>query len=78
MLTMLTLYRSEYWPRYKNLVLGLFGAWIVLFLLTSTFMKPLNKVIVPGLDLPLGLYMPLQAAVIVFAIMVFQFARATR
>jgi putative solute:sodium symporter small subunit len=78
MLALLTLYRSEYWPWFKNLVLGLFGAWIGLFFLTSTFIKPLNKVIVPGLDLPLGLYMPVQAAVIIFAVMVFQFARATR
>ena len=78
MLAMLTVYRSKHWPQFKNLVLGLFGAWIGLFFLTSTFIKPLNKIVVPGLDLPLGFYMPMQAAVIVFAIMVFQFARAAR
>jgi putative solute:sodium symporter small subunit len=78
MLALLTLYRSEYWPRFKNLVLGLFATWIGFFVVTSTFMKPLNKVVVPGLDLPLGFYMPLQAAVIVFAVLVFQFSRATR
>jgi putative solute:sodium symporter small subunit len=78
MLSLLMLYRSEYWPRIKNLVLGLFAAWIGFLIVTSTFMKPLNRIVVPGLDLPLGLYMPLQAAIIVFAVMVFQFARATR
>lgn len=78
MLVMLTVYRSKHWPRCKNLVLGLFGAWISLFFLTSAFIKPLNKIVVPGLDLPLGFYMPMQAAMIVFAVMVFQFARATR
>jgi putative solute:sodium symporter small subunit len=78
MLAMLTAYRSDYWPRFKNLVLMLFGAWIVLFFLTNEFMKPLNKIVVPGLEIPLGFYMPVQAAVILFAVMVFRFARATR
>ena len=65
MLALSTLYRSEHWLRSRNFVLGLFGAWIALFLLTS--MQPLNTLMVPGLDLPLGFFMPLQAAVIVFA-----------
>jgi uncharacterized membrane protein len=47
-----------------------------LFFLTS--MQPLNTLMVPGLDLPLGFFMPLQAAVIVFAVMVYRFTRATR
>ena len=76
MLALLTLYRSEHWLRFRNFVLGLFGAWIALFFLTS--MQPLNKLMVPGIDLPLGFYMPVQAAIIVFAVMVFQFTRATR
>jgi putative solute:sodium symporter small subunit len=50
----------------------------VLFFLTNEFMKPLNKIVVPGLEIPLGFYMPVQAAVILFAVMVFRFARATR
>jgi len=78
MIALLILYRSKHWPRFKNLVLGLFGAWVGLFFLTSVFMRPLNNVIVPVLDLPLSFYMPVQAAVIVFAVMVFRFARATR
>jgi putative solute:sodium symporter small subunit len=69
MLAMLTAYRSDYWPRLKNLVLVLFGAWITLFFLTNAFMKPLNKIVVPGFELPLGQYMPMQAAVILFAVM---------
>lgn len=36
MLALLTLYRSEYWPWFKNLVLGLFGAWIGLFFLARS------------------------------------------
>ena len=76
MLALLTLYRSEHWLRFRNFVFGMFGAWIALFFLTS--MKPLNKLIVPGIDLPLGSYLPMQAAVIVFAVMVYRFARAPR
>jgi len=75
---LMTLHWLEYWRRSKNVVLGLLSVWIGLFFLTSTYMKPLNKMLVPGLDLPLGFYMPMQAAVVVFAIMLFQFARATR
>ena len=78
MLAVYTLYRSDYWPRFKNLVLVMFGAWIVLFFVTSTYIKTLNKIVVPVLELPLGFYMPVQAAMIVFAVMLFWFARATR
>jgi putative solute:sodium symporter small subunit len=78
MLAMLTVYRSDYWPRFKNLVLVMFGAWIVLFFVTNTFMKSLNKIVVPVLELPLGFYMPMQAAMIVFAVALFWFARVTR
>jgi putative solute:sodium symporter small subunit len=51
---------------------------IVLFFVTNTFIKTLNKIVVPVLELPLGFYMPVQAAMIVFAVMLFWFARATR
>ena len=78
MLTILTMYRSDYWLRFKKLVLVTFGAWIVLFFVTNTFIKTLNKIVVPVLELPLGFYMPVQAAMIVFAVMLFWFARATR
>jgi hypothetical protein len=49
-----------------------------LFFVTHIFMKSLNKIIVPLLDLPLGSCMPVQAAMIVFAVTLFWFARATR
>ena len=75
---MLTVYLWTHWPRFKNLMLVMFGAWLAFFFITSTFMKSLNKIIVPLVDLPLGSYMPIQAAVIVFAVTLFWFARATR
>jgi len=75
---MLTIYQWNQWPRFKNLIIVLFGAWLGLFFVTHAFMRSLNKVVVPVLDLPLGSYMPIQAAVIVFAVTLFWFARATR
>jgi putative solute:sodium symporter small subunit len=75
---MLTVYLWTHWPRFKNLMLVMFGAWLAFFFVTSMFMKSLNKIVVPLLDLPLGSYMPIQAAMIVFAVTLFWFARATR
>jgi putative solute:sodium symporter small subunit len=75
---MLAIYQSTHWPRFKNLLLVMFGAWLGFFFLTHTFIKTLNKITVPVLDLPLGFYMPMQAAMIVFAVTLFWFARAIR
>ena len=75
---MLTVSQWTHWPRFKNLMLVMFGAWLAFFFVTHTFMKALNKIVVPVLELPLGFYMPVQAAMIVFAVMVFWFARVIR
>jgi putative solute:sodium symporter small subunit len=75
---MLTVFLWTHWPRFKNLMVVMFGAWLAFFFITSMFMKSLNKIIVPLVDLPLGSYMPIQAAMIVFAVTLFWFARATR
>jgi putative solute:sodium symporter small subunit len=75
---MLTIYQWDRWPRLKNLMVVLFGAWLALFFMTHTFMTSLNKIILPLLDLPLGSSMPVQAAIVVFAVTLFCFARATR
>jgi hypothetical protein len=59
-------------------MLVMFGAWLAFFLVTHTFIKALNKIVVPVLQMPLGVYMPMQAAIIVFAVAVFWFARVSR
>jgi len=74
---MLTLYRSTHWSGFKNLMLVMFGAWLALFFVTHTFIRTLNRIVVPLIELPLGAYMPVQAAMIVFAVTLFWFARAT-
>jgi putative solute:sodium symporter small subunit len=67
-----------HWPRFKNLMLVMFGLWLTFFFVIHTFVRSLNKIVVPVLDLPLGIYMPVQAAIIVFLVSLFWFARATR
>ena len=75
---MLNVYRWDHWPRFKNLMLVMFGAWLAFFFVTHTFIKSLNRIVVPVIELPLGAYMPFQAAMIVFAVSLFWFVRATR
>jgi putative solute:sodium symporter small subunit len=75
---MLTVYHWNQWPSFKKLIAVLFGAWLGLFFVTHMFMKSLNKIVVPVLDLPLGSYIPGQAAMIVFVVTLCWFARATR
>ena len=67
-----------HWPRFKNLMLVMFGLWLTFFFVIHTFVRSLNKIVVPVLDLPLGFYMPVQAAIVVFLVTLFWFARATR
>jgi putative solute:sodium symporter small subunit len=67
-----------HWPRFKNLMLVMFGLWLTFFFVIHTFVRTLNKIVVPVLELPLGFYMPVQAAIVVFLVTLFWFARATR
>jgi putative solute:sodium symporter small subunit len=39
------------------------------------FVKPLNKIVIPILDFPLGFYMAAQGSLIVFVVMLFVFAK---
>ena len=75
MLTILTVSQWTHWPRFKNLMMVMFGVWLVFFFVTNFFIKTLNKIVVPVLELPLGFYMPMQAAMIVFAMTLFWLAR---
>jgi putative solute:sodium symporter small subunit len=67
-----------HWPRFKNLMLVMFGLWLTFFFVIHTFVRTLNQIVVPVLELPLGFYMPVQAAIVVFLVTLFWFARATR
>ena len=51
------------------------GTWFFFGYIVHMFVKPLNKIIIPILNFPLGFYMAAQGSLIVFVVMLFMFAR---
>jgi putative solute:sodium symporter small subunit len=72
------LQNSPYWARAKKLLLVMAGLWMSYFLLINWFVHSLNKIAVPVLGVPLGYYLAVQGAAIVFAVALFRFARSAR
>ena len=66
---------SQLWARTKRLLLVLLGVWLTYFLLVNWFVHSLNKIPVPVIGIPLGTYLAVQGAAIVFAVALFRFAR---
>ena len=69
---------SPYFVRFKKLLLVLLGLWMTYFLLVNWFVHSLNKVAVPLLGIPLGTYLTMQGAAIVFAVALFCFSRSSK
>lgn len=67
---------SPLWARAKKLLLVMAGLWLTYFLLVNWFVHSLNKVAVPLLGIPLGIFLAIQGAAIVFAVALFRFARS--
>ena len=68
-------HNSPLWARAKKLLLALLGVWLIYFLLINWFVHSLNKIAVPVIEIPLGTYLAIQGAAIVFAVALFRFAR---
>ena len=68
---------SPYYARAKKLLLVMLGLWMTYFLLVNWFVHSLNKIAVPVIEIPLGTYLAIQGAAIVFAVALFRFARST-
>lgn len=66
---------SPTWARLKKLLLVMLGLWMTYFLLVNWFVHTLNKIEVPVLGIPLGFYLAVQGAAIVFAVALFRLAR---
>ncbi len=64
--------------RMKKQLLVLLGLWMTYFLLVNWFVHSLNKIAVPVLEIPLGTYLAVQGAAIVFGVALFRFARGVR
>jgi len=69
--------QSPAWARAKKLLGVMLGVWVIYFLLVNWFVHSLNKIAVPVLDIPLGVFLAVQGAAIVFAVALFRFARAS-
>jgi len=69
-------HNSPLWARAKKLLLALLGVWLSYFLLVNWFVHALNKIAVPVIGIPLGIYLAIQGAAIVFAVALFRFARS--
>jgi putative solute:sodium symporter small subunit len=52
----------------KRGMLGLLAGWITYFLAINMFIRSLNKVTVPVIDLPLGIFLAMQGAVVIFVV----------
>ena len=63
------------WARTRTLMLVMLASWIGYFLVVHLYIASLNKVIVPIVGLPLGVYLPIQGALAVFAVALFSFRR---
>lgn len=66
---------SPTWARAKKLLAVMLGVWVSYFLLINWFVHSLNKIAVPVIGIPLGTYLAVQGAAIVFAVALFRFAR---
>jgi putative solute:sodium symporter small subunit len=66
---------EAHWRKTTNLMLIHLGIWVFFGYIVHMFVKPLNKIVIPILDFPLGFYMAAQGSLIVFVVMLFVFAR---
>jgi putative solute:sodium symporter small subunit len=64
-----------HWKRTTNLMLVHLAIWFFFGYIIHMFVRPLNQLIIPVLEFPLGFYMAAQGSLIVFVVMLFVFAR---
>ncbi len=59
----------------SRIMMAFLTSWAIFSFGVQAYMRPLNKITVPILEMPLGLYLTVQGALIMFAILLFWFAR---
>ena len=67
---------SPTWARAKKLLLVLAALWLSYFLVVNWFIHSLNKIAVPVLAVPLGSFLAIQGAAVVFVVTLLRFARS--
>jgi putative solute:sodium symporter small subunit len=66
---------EAHWRKTSNLMWTHLGIWVFFGYIVHMFVVPLNKIIIPVLNFPLGFYMAAQGSLIVFVVMLFVFAK---
>jgi putative solute:sodium symporter small subunit len=66
---------EAHWRKTTNLMLIHLGIWVFFGYIIHMFVKPLNNIVIPILDFPLGFYMAAQGSLIVFVVQLFMFAK---
>jgi putative solute:sodium symporter small subunit len=64
-----------HWTRTRSLMFAHLAVWFFFGYVVHMFVKPLNQIVIPVLDFPLGFYMAAQGSLIAFVVMLFLFAR---
>ena len=59
----------------SRIMMAFLAVWAIFSFGVQAYARPLNKITVPILQMPLGLYLAVQGALIMFAILLFWFAR---
>ena len=66
---------KTHWRRTTRLMLTHLGVWFFFGYIIHMFVVPLNKIIIPVLNFPLGFYMAAQGSLVAFVVMLFLFAK---
>ena len=75
---LLTSEQRAAWGELKKVMLTTLGVWIAYFLVINMFVRSLNKIIIPILDLPLGVYLAIQGTAVIFVVALYTLSRRTR
>jgi putative solute:sodium symporter small subunit len=66
---------EAHWSKTRKLMFTHLVIWFFFGYIIHMFVKPLNQIIIPVLNFPLGFYMAAQGSLIAFVVMLFIFAR---
>src|SRR4029434_6962750 len=66
---------EAHWRKTTNLMFIHLGIWVFFGYIIHMFVVPLNKIVIPVVNFPLGFYMAAQGSLIVFVVQLFVFAR---
>jgi putative solute:sodium symporter small subunit len=59
----------------RKTMLAVLGAWIAYFVIINAFVRSLNKIVIPVLDMPLGFCLAIQGTAIVFGVALYALSK---